>query len=119
MQNLSAMAVPAEHGQERDAPGVLLVFQIRLSPRPAAQHLRHAPGLSNAAARCMRPLSIEDFTDRADPRFIEMGGKPVQKRARLLKLVRMNFQPGINEWSDQPGPDRSLVIGRVAGLKIA
>src|SRR5580704_7756438 len=39
---------------------------------PAAQHLRHAPGLRDTAARRVRSLGVEDLTDRPDALLIEM-----------------------------------------------
>ena len=30
-------------------------------------------------------------------------------------IVRMNFEPRVDEWPDQPGPDRALMIRAVAG----
>src|SRR3954467_2178035 len=45
--------------------------RVRLQPdhielRPHAQHLGHAPGLRNAAARRERRFRVEHFTDRSD-----------------------------------------------------
>src|SRR5207302_5285451 len=42
-----------------------------------------------------------------------------EETARLFQLVRMDLEPGIDKGTDQPGPYRALVIGRVAGAQIA
>src|SRR6202044_1150728 len=64
-------------------------------------------------------LGIEDFTDGADTGLSEMRHESVQELARVLEIAGMKFEPGINVWSDQPGPDRALMIGGIAGAKIA
>src|ERR1700736_415733 len=33
-------------------------------------------------------------------------------------VVGMNFEPGVDEWTDQPGPNRALMIRAVTGSKI-
>src|SRR4029077_16505710 len=34
-------------------------------------------------------------------------------------IMRMNFQPSVDEWPDQPGPNRTLMISAVARSEIA
>ena len=45
--------------------------------------------------------------------------KPSRKRRAACAVVRMDAEPGVDERPDQPGPDRSLVIGGVAGPQVA
>ena len=48
-----------------------------------------------------------------------MRHKAVEAFARAFQILRMHFEPRIDVGADQPGPNRSLVIGSVAGTKIA
>ena len=45
--------------------------------------------------------------------------KPCRRASRARPIVRINFQPGIDERPDQPRPDGSLMIRGVAGTQIA
>ena len=45
--------------------------------------------------------------------------KPSRKRAGARAILRMRFQPRIDERADQPRPDRALMIRRVARPQIA
>src|SRR5215208_3960259 len=85
----------------------------------AAQHLSHTPRLRDTASGRKRGLSIEHFADRADARLVQMWNKPVQQTPCSRAIFRMHFQPRFDERSDQPRPNRSLVISRVARAKIA
>src|SRR2546428_18887 len=83
------------------------------------QHLRHAPRLRCAAARLVGRLGIEDFADRSDAGFSEMRFEAVQESQCAGGVGRMYFEPGVDERSDQPGPDSSLMVCGVARAKIA
>src|SRR5207237_8059048 len=85
----------------------------------AAQYLGLAPGLRYAAARRQGRFGVEDFADRTDACLCDHGCEAGEKAARLLALVGMHLEPGIDERSDQPGPDRALVISGVARAQIA
>src|SRR4051812_47475322 len=88
-----------------------------LPQRP--QHLGHAPRLRYASSWIERLLGVEDFADRADAGGAELGAETVEEGQRAGVIARMHFQPRIDEGADQPAPDRALVIGGVAGAKIA
>src|ERR1019366_7579749 len=83
------------------------------------QHLGHAPRLRHAAARIERRLGVEDFADRADAGGSQLGAETVEEGECACGIARVHFQPGIDEGADQPGPDRALVIGGVAGAEVA
>src|SRR5437868_3773107 len=48
-----------------------------------------------------------------------MDRESFKKLTRRRAIVRMNFQPRVDEWPDQPGPNRALVICAVARTQIA
>ncbi len=87
--------------------------------RPGAQHFGNTPGLRNAAAGVVRLSGIEHFADRADPRFAQMFWKPREKFTRRGSIVRMDFQPRVDERPDQPRPNRALMVGAIARAQIA
>src|SRR5581483_7678825 len=88
-----------------------------LDHRP--QHLGHAPRLRDAAARRIRRFRIEDLADRSDARIVEVLDESRQHLLRPVDVVRIHLQPRVDEWTDQPGPHRALVIRRVATPEIA
>src|SRR6185503_10190681 len=92
-----------------------LLNRRRLHPGP--EHLSHTPPLGDAASRRERRFRIEDFADRPYARLIQVLSESRKKFAGFLRIVRMNFQPRINEWPDQPRPNRSLMISRIAGAE--
>src|SRR5438105_2449075 len=85
----------------------------RLRREPAAQDLGHAPGLGHAAARGVGRLGVEDFADGADAGLAQVGPEALQEGPRAGALTRMELEPGVDVGSDEPGPDRALVIGGV------
>src|SRR5207244_5495196 len=87
--------------------------------RPGAQHFGNTPGLRNAATRVVRFPGIEHFANGADARFVQMLGKPHEKFTRRGSIVRMHFQPCVDEWPDQPRPNRALMIGAVPRAEVA
>ena len=80
---------------------------------PGAQHFRYAPGLRDAAAGIMRFAGVEHFADGADAVVVEMLGETLEKFSRF-GFIRMNFQPSVDEWPDQPCPNGALMISAVA-----
>src|SRR5438132_8530458 len=88
------------------------------SLHPASQHLGNAPRLSYTSARQEWRLGIKDLADRPDARFIEVRQKSFEKTARSHAIIRIDFQPCINKWGNEPAPDCALMICRVARSKI-
>src|SRR6516165_4408773 len=88
-------------------------------PDPAAKHFCNAPGLCGAAAGRVGGLGVEDLADRADARFAEMGREARQEILGGVRLFGMDLQPGVDERADQPGPDRALMVGRIARAQVA
>src|SRR4051812_19878844 len=86
---------------------------------PATQHFSDAPSLGDATAGHVRFPGVEYFGDRPDAVIAEMDRERFQKFSRSLIVPRMNFQPGINERADEPGPDRALMISAVARAQVA
>ncbi len=71
------------------------------------------------AARHVRFARVEHFTDRADSGIVQMFRKTLEEFARGRSIVRMHFQPGIDERADQPRPNRSLMVSAVARTEVA
>src|SRR4029077_14333954 len=86
--------------------------------RPSAQNFRDAPCLRDAAAGHVRLPRVKNFADRHDAVVAQVHGKGFKKFSRGGSIVRMNFQPRIDERPDQPGPNRALVIRTLSGTKV-
>ena len=86
---------------------------------PAPQDFGHAPGLRDASARCEGRFGVENFADGSDASLSQMRLEAVQEFAGAFQIAGMNFEPGIDERPDQPGPHRPLMIGGVAGAEVA
>src|SRR5919198_3409747 len=84
-----------------------------------AQQLGYAPRLRDAAARREWRLGIEHLADRSDARIVHVREETVDTLLDGLEVVGMDLQPGVDERTDEPSPDRALVIGRVARAQIA
>src|SRR5688572_29855598 len=91
----------------------------RSDQRPTAQHFGHAPRLSNAAAGRIRRFGVENFADRTDASLVKMSHEAFEECANRVAIVRMSAMPRVNQWADQPSPDGSLMIGRVACPQVA
>src|ERR1051325_1643444 len=78
-----------------------------------------APGWGDAAAGHVRFASVEHFADRAEAVVAQMSLENFEKFSRGRFVVWMNFQPGVDEWADEPGPNRALVISAVARAQVA
>jgi len=89
------------------------------SLRPGAQDFRDAPRLRDATTGNMRLSRVENFADCADPSFAQMFRETLQEFTRGGSIMRMNLQPCIDKRSDQPCPDRTLMVGAVARTQIA
>ena len=89
----------------------------RSSPSSAGLPPRSRPGRCNRAGVCGASASNTSLIVPR-PASSRWSGKHRESRARPL-FVRMKFQPGIDKRPDQPGPDRSLMIGGVARLQVA
>ena len=48
-----------------------------------------------------------------------MRNEAVEKLSGGGKIVRVEFQPGVDIGADQPGPDGALMIGGIAGAEVA
>src|ERR1700685_4841466 len=84
----------------------------------AAQDFRHAPGLRATAARREGWFRIEDFADGADASLPQMRPEPFEEAARSFEIVRVHFNPRIDERANEPSPDGALVIGGIARAQV-
>src|ERR1051325_6507899 len=87
--------------------------------QPAPEHLRPAPGLRDAAARRVRLPRVEHFADRANAVVVHAFWGTFEELPRRGVFSRMHFQPCVDERSDEPRPDRALVIRAVSRTEIA
>src|SRR5690606_8231241 len=86
---------------------------------PAAQHLRDAPRLRDAAATGVRLLRVEDLRDAADTEVVEVADQPLEQRARLGCALRIDAAERVDGGTDQPGPYRALVVRGVTSAQVA
>src|SRR5579885_3320170 len=91
----------------------------RTSPHPTPQHFRDAPRLCDASARLVRLRRIEDLADRAEAERIQRRDAAVEIAARAGEIIGMELEPGVDPRTDQPRPDRALMVRRVARPEIA
>src|SRR5262249_51621864 len=80
---------------------------------PNAQNLADGPSLRNAATRRVWCVAIENFAERADAVTIDALCQRFQKGQRC-RSHPVNAIMGEREWTEQPAPNRSLMIGGVA-----
>src|ERR1700683_656006 len=79
-----------------------------------SEHFGDAPGVRHTAARRKRGFGVEDFTDGTDARlFPDVLVEAMQKFIGFFKMIRTYFEPRVDERTDQPAPDRSLVVGGI------
>ena len=91
----------------------------RIQAAQGAQDFGDAPGLRDTPARSIRRFRVEYLADRADAGFAQVGRKRFEQRARRTAVGRMHAEPGIDERTNQPRPDRPLVVGGVPGSQVA
>ncbi len=72
-------------------------------------HPRGVNGGSASKISLMEPMQAS----------LKCGHEAVQKLARAFEIAEVNLEPRVDERPDQPGPHRSLMIGRIASAKVA
>src|SRR5712691_1341825 len=85
---------------------------------PGAQRLGDAPRLRDAAPGRERWIAIEDLGHGADAVIGEVVRERRQERARRLR-VAVDLEVSERERTEEPRPDRALVVGAVALALIA
>ena len=93
----------------------------RLSLAPTPKHLGDAPRLCHATPRRVWRFGIEDLADGSETRVLgaKLSYASSEEFARAVEIVRMDSEPRVDKRSDQPRPNGTLVIRRVAGTQIA
>src|SRR5678815_2657791 len=79
--------------------------------------LGDAPCLSEAAARGVRRVAVENLRDRSEPRFADVRAQWSEPEAHgAPRLLRVSEHPEVRvgERAEQPGPDGPLMVGEVA-----
>src|SRR3954462_5932553 len=87
------------------------------SEHRAAQHFRDAPRLGDASLRLVRRIGVENLGDGAEPEVAEVLVESGQER--LEPVAREGLPPSVDEGSDEPSPDRPLVVRRVPRAQVA
>src|SRR5258706_1563297 len=85
---------------------------------PGAQCLGDAPGLGVAAARGMRRIAVEDFTDCSDTGLSKVCGDALEEGERVRR-VAINPLVCDCKGTQQPAPHRALVVAGVALARAA
>src|SRR5437868_4910061 len=83
-------------------------------PHPRPERLGDAPRLRDAPARRVRRLGVEDLADRAEARLAEVRDEAVEAAPRAREVARVELQPCVDVRAREEGPDRPLVVRRVA-----
>src|SRR5438067_11004693 len=78
------------------------------------QDFPDAPRLRDAADRAVGRLRLEDFADGAESGLADVGPEWFEQPANH-RAIAIDAQVGIEERSEEPRPDQSLVISGVAG----
>src|SRR5687768_14651889 len=97
------------------SPAELLCRRLFQAP----EDFGHAPRLCHTSSGNVRLCGVEDLPDRSYARFIQMRLEPIEQPSRAGAIRGIHPEPGIDEGTDQPGPDGALVVGRVARAQIA
>ena len=87
--------------------------------QPCAQNFGDAPCLRDAAARGERRFRVENLVDGSDAALVQVVAETVQATARPGAVLRIYFEPGVDERPNEPGPDGALVVGRIARTQVA
>src|SRR5271166_2465763 len=80
---------------------------------PGVQGAADRPGLCGGAAGMVRWISVENLTDCAHRLILQCVPDRLQQSLRC-RGVAAHAISGEAEWSEQPAPDRPLVIAAVA-----
>ena len=95
-------------------------FRGRFRPSSAAPRPRSRPGRCSRAGVNGGSASKISLIVPMQASSEVRARSPSRKRARLGAVAPgCTLQPGVDERADQPGPDRALVIGRVARAQVA
>lgn len=86
---------------------------------PGTESFSDAPSLRDASAWFERCFGVADFTDRPDTRFVEVEDEAFEKAAGARMIVRINFEPRVDEGAYEPAPNGSLVISRITRSQVA
>src|SRR5688572_21016446 len=91
------------------------LYRRRSVQAGGAQELGDRPGLERSAGGRVGRVAVGGLTDRADAPFAQ-----VREQAVEHAVHRHSDGPrGVDVRSDQPRPDRALVVGVVAGPHVA
>src|SRR5687768_16867182 len=88
-------------------------------PHPAAQNLRHTPCLRNTTPLRIRLLSVENLAERTDGAGFHIRFKAGKESPRPFYIIGMHLQPRIDERSDDPTPNCSLMINGISRAQVA
>src|SRR5581483_7429605 len=91
----------------------------RTDRRRRPDQFRHAPGLGDASPGSERFGSVEDLAHGPDAGLSEMVVEAAHHGAGFLAAVGEGLEPGVDERTEEPGPDRALVVGAVTGPQVA
>ena len=66
-----------------------------------------------------RLFRVEDLAYGTDTVLIHMWDESAEKLVCADAIFGINFEPGIDERADQPGPNRPLMIGGISRTNVA
>src|SRR5919109_4786044 len=83
-----------------------------------SQHLGDAPGLRDTAHRSVWWFGLEDLADRSQSGLTQVRNERFEQSRRCVALW-IESPVGVEVRPQQPGPDQSHVVGRIAGALVA
>src|SRR5687767_11337262 len=91
-----------------------------LREQPRSEYLGHGPRLCNTATSGIGCLGVEDFAQRAHPGLAQVRHESLEtRRPRARSVLRVELQPRVDQRTSEPPPHGALVVGGVAGPKVA
>lgn len=80
---------------------------------PGAEEFGYGPGLGNAATWTMRSIRVINFGESAEPIAID-GFDERFKKGASRGAILVNAIMGESEGTEEPAPDRALMVGGIA-----
>ena len=99
-----------------ETPGATYCVLRRLYPAP--QHFSDAPRLRDATAGQVRFVRIKNFGDCPKSIIAQVDWESFEKSTGASLVIRVNFQPRVDEGPDQPGPYCPLMVSTITRAKI-
>src|SRR5439155_19954888 len=107
-----ALSIPSRVGWVISASdGETRTVSDRPDRRRCPDEFGNAPRLGDASPGRERLLGVEDLAHGADTGLAQVGVEPAHHQSGLIATLGKGLEPGVDERSEEPRPDRALVVG--------